>query len=370
MNEIKYTYTRERLFSGFDKVKCKVQPVVAFDGEKTAILSYQELLLSGCDVMYGVHVAKSTDGGATFGEPKPQKALADTFKDGIRTSYHAMPFYNKKHKKWFGLGQSSRYQNDSSQVMSKKGVSAGNQPYYYSLDAEKGEFTGYSLLPFPFEYISAVNVGTLYEYDNGDMLIPFYFHSKEYTTYTCVTVRYAMEENGLKIVQAGEPLVGDAYKRGICEPSVTCLNGKFYMTIRSDEVGLYAESDDGFHFSEPKPWVWDDGTVLENYNTQQHWVCNEKGLFLAYTRRGAHNDHVFRHRAPIFMTRFDEDRKCLLRDEEIILVPELGARLGNFNVIEATEKESWLMTAEWMQPRGCEKYGSDNSLWRARIFWE
>lgn len=369
MNEIKYTYTRERLFSGFDKKSCKVQPVVAFDGENTVILSYQKLLLTGIDVMYGVYVAKSTDGGKTFSKPEFQKALSDTFCDEIRTSYHGMPFYNKKHKKWFGLGRTTPYKNDGKPVL-VNGVCAGAYPLYLSLDAEKGEFTGYSILPFPFEYSIVTTAGQLYEYENGDMLIPFYFRSNKYPKSTCVTVRYAMEENGLRIVQVGEPLVADSYERGIGEPSIAYLNGKFYMTIRADEVGLYAESDDGFYFSEPKPWVWDDGTILENYNTQQHWVCNEKGLFLAYTRRGAHNDHVFRHRAPIFMTRFDEDRKCLLRDEEIILVPELGARLGNFNVIEATEKESWLMTAEWMQPRGCEKYGSDNSLWLARIFWE
>ena len=56
------------------------------------------------------------------------------------------------------------------------------------------------------------------------------------------------------------------------------------------------------------------------------------------------------------------ERGGLLRETERPLVPELGARLGNFCVING-ERESWLVTAEWMQPRGCEKYGSDNSLW-------
>lgn len=67
------------------------------------------------------------------------------------------------------------------------------------------------------------------------------------------------------------------------------------------------------------------------------------------------------------MSRFDEERKCLIRNSEVILVPELGARLGNFNVIERSKDESWLITAEWMQPIGCEKYGSDNSIWIAKI---
>ena len=51
----------------------------------------------------------------------------------------------------------------------------------------------------------------------------------------------------------------------------------------------------------------------------------------------------------------------------MILVPELGARLGNFTVTEISEQESWLLTAEWMQPAGCEAYGSNNAIWIAKI---
>lgn len=162
--------------------------------------------------------------------------------------------------------------------------------------------------------------------------------------------------------------------RGIVEPSLAKLGGKYYIALRSDEIGMYAVSDNGFDFCKPKPYVWDDGSVLENYNTQQHFMIHKDGLFLAYTRKGAHNDHVFRHRAPIFMTRFDEDRECLIKSDEVILVPELGARLGNFCAI-AHENEAWLVTAEWMQSWGeklgiCEKYGSNNSFWLARVYFK
>ena len=79
------------------------------------------------------------------------------------------------------------------------------------------------------------------------------------------------------------------------------------------------------------------------------------------------NDHVFRSRAPIFLARFDPVRKCLLRSTEIPLVPEYGARLGNFQTISDGKGESWLITAEWMQPLGCERYGSDNALWLVKL---
>ena len=57
----------------------------------------------------------------------------------------------------------------------------------------------------------------------------------------------------------------------------------------------------------------------------------------------------------------------LIKESETSLVSELGARLGNFPVTDIAENESWLFTAEWMQPIGCETFGSDNSIWIAKI---
>ena len=93
------------------------------------------------------------------------------------------------------------------------------------------------------------------------------------------------------------------------------------------------------------------------------------GLFLVYTRRGANNDHVFRHRAPLFIARVDPERLCVLRSTEQVLVPERGARLGNFGVTPVSPYETWVTAAEWMQPRGVEQRGSDNRVWVAKIKW-
>lgn len=98
--------------------------------------------------------------------------------------------------------------------------------------------------------------------------------------------------------------------------------------------------------------VWDDGADLGNYNTQQHWVTHSNGLFLVYTRKGAHNDHVFRHRAPLFIAQVDPEKLCVVRSTERVLVPERGARLGNFGVAEVSENETWVTVAEWMQTWG------------------
>ncbi len=198
--------------------------------------------------------------------------------------------------------------------------------------------------------------------------MPFYFcppgagHRSQ-----VVTVRYAFRGDDLKVVAAGTPVVRDDLERGIGEPSLARLGDKVFLTLRSDETGLWCASDDGgLTFSAPRPWTWTDGTLIGNRNTQQHWVPCGDALFLAYTRETPANGHVFRNRAPIFMAEFDPARGGLVRETEFPLVPELGARLGNYCVADA-DGESWLITAEWMQPQGCERYGSDNSLWFVKV---
>ena len=110
--------------------------------------------------------------------------------------------------------------------------------------------------------------------------------------------------------------------------------------MRNDERGYVTTGSDGLHFESPKPWTFDDGFLLGNYNTQQHWVTHSDGLFLVYTRKGANNDHVFRHRAPLFIAQVDTEHLCVIRETERILVPERGTRLGNFSVTSVDEKQT------------------------------
>ena len=137
-------------------------------------------------------------------------------------------------------------------------------------------------------------------------------------------------------------------------------------------------SDDGLHFGELKPWTWDDGSDLGSYNTQAHWVTHDDALFLCYTRRGANNDHIPRHRAPLFIARVDPVKLQVLRATECELMPQRGAKLGNFGVTEVNEHETWVTDAEWMQTTGpnyadftqCMKHGSNNAVFAARILWK
>ncbi|HEX2950696.1 MAG TPA: exo-alpha-sialidase, partial [Armatimonadota bacterium] len=211
-----------------------------------------------------------------------------------------------------------------------------------------------------------------YDLSDGTVLLPVYFnpttdpHSPPVMGST--VVRCAFDGQQLRYLEHGTELFVPE-PRGLCEPSLTYYGDRYYLTLRNDVRGYVATGTDGLHFDQPRPWTFDDGSELGSYNTQQHWVTHSDGLFLVYTRRGLNNDHVFRHRAPLLIAEVDPDRLCVLRDTERILVPERGARLGNFQVTDVTENETWVTVTEWMQPVGCEKYGSDNSIYAARIRW-
>lgn len=365
MNAIDYSLTRERLFPGFDGRTCKIDPKTVTDG-RSALLFYQTLLLTGSDVFSDPYVAKSSDGGKTFAPPCPQ-GEPDVFTDGIRAHVSVTTvYYHRMHRQGFVLGTEEYYKDDSKPLL--RGGIALSKPVFYCIDVETGRRTSpVQALELPFPCLGAVPHGQIISCENGEMLLTFYFTTEDCLQSRAITARAALRGDRLELLQFGAPVACPGAARGVTEPSMARLGGRYFLTLRTDEQGMLAVGDSPYAFSDPAPWKWDDGETVENYNTMQRWVRFPDGLFLVYTRRGAHNDHVFRHRAPLFMTRFDEDRCCLIRSEEVILVPELGARLGNFSVTDVSDAEVWLTTAEWMQPRGCEAYGSDNSIWRVCI---
>ena len=189
-------------------------------------------------------------------------------------------------------------------------------------------------------------------------------------------LRCTFDGSTLRFAGQGNELALDT-DRGLSEPSLTRFGDTFFLTLRHDRSAYVTTSKDGLHFDQPQEWRWDDGTTLGSYNTQAHWVTHSDSLFLVYTRKGANNDHVFRHRAPLFIAQVDPKKLRVIRGTERVLVPERGARLGNFGVTEVSENETWVTVAEWMQSwspnfimKPDNKYGADNSVYTARIQWK
>jgi hypothetical protein len=373
-----YQLRLDVLSTGFDKQTCWVHPRAgAIPGKvPKVVLTMQKLELTGSDVFHPLNDIRTDDLGKTWTKPVEH---ADTL--GRRNEPEGTivgicdftPKWHAKSKTLLGIGHTVRYQNN-------KVVGNRRRETPYSIYDEKTRtWTPWVTMAMPEGgkfYNSGAGCVQRVDLANGEILLPIYFQSQEAKQYSTTVLRCKFDGKVLTYVEHGSELVVPV-DRGLYEPSLATFQGRYFLTMRNDKAGYVAVSKDGLKFSEPKKWTWDDGSDLGNYNTQQHWVTHSDALYLVYTRRGANNDHVFRHRAPLFMARVDVEKMHIIRATEQVIVPEKGARLGNFGVVEVSEKETWVTVAEWMQTNPPNphdytipmKYGADNRVYAARIQW-
>lgn len=344
--------------NGYDGKKCFVHARCCF-APNVAIATAQYLNIKGIDLFSGIFMSKSLDGGKTWSELAPQNGLLPIEEDGIVTvGCDGTPMYHKKTGKILLLGHTAQYAKDAlSPIL---GENRKRYTFYSVYDEKNDCFTKMSFLKMPEGYECSGNgSGQSLELEDGNILVPISFSKKgEPYEHSCVAL-CSFDGERLEVIKVGNDLTVDV-QRGLCEPSVVCHKGTYYLTMRNDECGFVAKSGDGLNFTDMHLWRWQDGSILQNYSTQQHWMTVGDELYLVYTRRGADNDHVFRHRAPLFAARVENMK--LVKESEFSLVPQRGARLGNFCVANKDDDTAVVMAAEWMQPVGCERYGSDNSI--------
>lgn len=372
-----YKIELETISRGYDGKTCWVHPRAgAIPGETPiVVLTMQKLLLTGSDVFFALNEMRTDDLGRTWSGPVEHAAtLGRRSEPGgiIVATCDFTPKWHTKSGKLLGTGQTVRYHND-------KVIEERDRETSYSVyDPQSRTWAPWKSLdmPDPMKFQSA-GAGSVQRLDlpDGDILLPIYFKNKEQAQYRTTVLRCSFDGTKLSYSEHGNEMTVPI-GRGLYEPSLTQFQGRYYLTLRNDSAGYVAVSQDGLHFETPQKWLWDNGEELGNYNTQQHWVTHSDSLYLVYTRRGANNDHVFRHRAPLFIAQVDPKSQRVLRSTERVLVPERGARLGNFAVTEVNERETWVTVAEWMQTKGPNivippdnKYGADNSVYVARIRW-
>lgn len=367
---VSYDVQLETITSGFDKEMCWVHSRAGTIPGDTPIvvLTMQKLLLSGSDIFYGLNEMRTDDLGKTWTGPVEHETLGrrPVDEEVVAVICDFTPKWHAKTGKLLGTGHSARYR-DNKLIHVRKRYTA-----YSVYDAETRTWASWKRMEMPDDpkfYNAGAGSTQRVDLPNGDILLPIYFKAEGETQNTVTVARCSFDGQTLSYLEHGNEMTV-AVQRGFVEPSLALCKGRYFLTLRNDEAGYVTSGEDGLHFDEPVKWRFDDGRELGNYNTQQHWVVHDDALFLVYTRRGLDNDHVFRHRAPLVMAQVDPERLCVLGETERILVPERGARLGNFGVVDVTENETWVTVAEWMQPRGCEKYGSDNSVYAARIQWK
>ena len=376
-----FSIERSVMTKGYDGTKCwvhaRVGIVPANDSSKmpTAVLTTQRLKITGSDVFYAINSADSNDLAKTW-SPLVEQSGFRRQKIDARTEETVCdfsPMWHAATNKLLGIGQTVRYYDNKVMKVRPRWTA------YSVYDSSTMSWSAPKHLKMPDEpEFGSSGAGSVQRFDlpDGDVLLPVYFKDPEKSKYSVTVCRCKFDGSELKYVSHGSEHTIDV-KRGLYEPSVTKFGNRFFLTMRNDDHGYVTSGLDGQNFDKARKWRFDDGKELGNYNTQQHWVTHSDALYLVYTRKGAENDHVFRHRAPLFIARVDPDNLAVIRSTECIIVPERGARLGNFGVVNVTPSETWIVVTEWMQTWSHlgrilpvdNQYGADNSIYIAKLKW-
>ena len=337
-------------------------------GSPTVLITLQKTDREGTHMYHGLEALWTDDLGKTWSGPEPQKALDRIVHTNglLEAPVDMTPQIHPQTGRVLVTGATFWQQPER-----HRDVPNGPSDTAYAVcDPKTRQWTPWQRLAMPAEqkfHFARAGCSQRVDLPDGNILLPIYFR-RQGSDQTCVAVvRCTFDGTTLRYAEHGTELtvtnVNPKSRKGLHEPSLAVFGGKYFLTLRNDERGYVATSTDGLHFGQPKRWTFDDGTELGSYNTQQHWVTHSDGLFLAYTRRGADNDKVFRHRAPLFIARVDPARLVVERATEGILLPNLGGAFGNFGVCHVTAEETWvvdcLVNAEAGKP----------NLYVARIHW-
>ena len=69
------------------------------------------------------------------------------------------------------------------------------------------------------------------------------------------------------------------------------------------------------------------------------------------------------------LAQIDPERLAVMRATEREIVPNKGAQLGNFAVVDVNENETWVTTSEGMSPGDPRQFGANGRVYAARIQW-
>jgi len=278
------------------------------------------------------------------------------------------PGWHAPSGKLIAIGCQVRYSPQGKQL---DDVKRAHQTVYSVFDPQTTRWTPWQVLELPageeFNFARSACAQWLTKPD-GALLVPLYIAASAKHRFNTTVAECRFDGRELRCIKNGNVLRLDV-ARGLYEPSLIAFRGRYFLTLRNDLNGYVSVSDDGLQFAEPQPWRFDDGMELGSYNTQQHWLAHSDGLFLVYTRRGANNDHIVRHRAPLFMAQVNPDTLRVLRSTEEVVVPERGAELGNFGACMISQSESLVTVSEGMFMQDSKQRGAEGATFVAHVLW-
>jgi hypothetical protein len=347
----------------------RVAPIPAIEGPPSVVMTLQKHLQVS-DFYSGLSVMRTGDLGRTWSGPDARPELDWVREaDGVIIAVaDVTPGWHDPTGKLLAVGARVRYGSKGQQLEDK---ARAHQTAYAVHDPETGTWSRWKVLEMPagekFNFARSACAQWLVQ-DDGTILLPFYFAPSATAPHSVTVVQCSFDGKELRYLRHGDEIALNVV-RGLVEPSLVRFGGRYYLTIRNDVKGYVTAGDDGLHYAPIRPWTFDDGSELGSYNTQQHWLVHSDGLFLVYTRRGADNDHIFRHRAPLFIAQVDPNALRVIRATERVAVPERGATLGNFGAAAINEHESWITVAEGVWNDDARRRGARGALFVARVLW-
>lgn len=348
-------------------------PGLGHDGKPKVVLTLQKHLRVS-DYYSGLYYMVSEDLGKTWRGPTqiPELDWIPQPDGSTLAVADVTPGYHPQTGKVLAIGCYVYYSKAGEQLHDRPKFS---QTAYAVYDPVKDTWSGWQFLELPedgkFNLARNACSQWLVE-DNGRLLLPIYFAPSVDVPFAVTVLRCQFDGQKLSYIEHGDELHLNE-ERGLAEPSLVKCEGEYYLTLRSDSRGYVTRSKDGLHWEPIRAWTFDDGTELGSYNTQQHWLTHGDRLYLVYTRRGAMNDHIPRHRAPLFIAEVNRVALCVMRQTEQVVLPERGAMLGNFGAASINAEESWVTVGEYPWPLPAETKphpkGADGSILLGRIRW-
>ena len=343
-------------------------PAAGEDQPPSVLMTFQKHLRTS-DHYSGLYVMRTDDLGGKWSKPDPRPELAWVRDGDVDVAVaDVTPGWHARTDRLIAIGAQVRYNASGKQLEDQP---RAHQTAYAVCDPKSGRWSHWQRLDMPpgaqFNFARCACAQWMTEPD-GTVLLPFYISPSAKKPFSATVVRCTFDGRELKYQEHGNVMPLEVV-RGLSEPSLVRFGNRYFLTIRNDVKGYVTASSDGLQFAPIKPWTFDDGKELGSYNTQQHWLAHSDALLLVYTRRGAGNDHIFRHRAPLFVAQIDPDKLHVVRSTERVLVPERGATLGNFGAAAISRNESWVTVAEGVWNDQARQRGADGSLFVARLIW-
>lgn len=371
---------------GVEPVKLQLEPLASIEGSakwdwwqaRSAyvqeakpiwITTMSETGKTGTHNFHDIYQSVSRDGGLSWSKPAVIPSLKRTRQaDGYEVAPGDLwPTWHAKSGSVLATGKTFNFADGKRENRVREKVS------YAVMNLETWKWGPMRFLTLPEKdhgghLITAANAGCVQRVDlpNGEVLLPVrYWRNPKKHNYTSIVARCEFDGHTLRYKEHGTEMT-ILRGRGLYEPSLTQFGGKYFLTMRADHTAYVTRGKDGTRFEPIREWTFDDGKPLGSYNTQQHWVTIGGGLFLVYTRKGADNDHVMRHRAPLFIGQVDPEKLQVMRATERVLIPENHATLGNSGICRISDTESWVTCGEGLLRLGKRK-GQRNKVLFVKI---